>query len=289
MNAMDTAGYIDSAGMIHDHLHVINRLDASAGSGVDLFLRLTDAEHLESLRRGGYYDYRLTRLGRPAFDHEPSEADVRTLDTRLQQMTPAGEFPEVRAMWNDVIELRNYPLFLGVTATGLEATAKLMVLLSQLASLVREDLGGGEVTVEIDTEPDLRTPSPDQARLFAALQPVLASMPSALSREAVRRELAEQGGQRVFGLPLERRANPNLLRRIADTTGGEAFRPRRVADVAGVLDHIARDIRHTYTIGYIPADTVRDGRMRRIRVIMRAPAYRALSIRTRQGYVLNER
>ena len=89
--------------------------------------------------------------------------------------------------------------------------------------------------------------------------------------------------------PLERRANPNLLRRIADTTGGEAFRPRRVADVAGVLDHIARDIRHTYTIGYIPADTVRDGRMRRIRVIVRAPAHRALSIRTRQGYVLNER
>lgn len=89
--------------------------------------------------------------------------------------------------------------------------------------------------------------------------------------------------------PLERRANPNRLRQIADTTGGEAFRPHRVTDVAGVLDHIARDIRHTYTIGYTPPDTVRDGRVRKVRVLVRAPGRRGLSIRTRQGYVLNDR
>jgi Ca-activated chloride channel family protein len=93
----------------------------------------------------------------------------------------------------------------------------------------------------------------------------------------------------AFVDPGQRDVNPGRLRRIAAMTGGEAFQPRRMGDVAGVMSHIARDIRQAYTIGYIPANgTPRDGRIRPVRVLVKAPGYRGLSVRTRQGYVLGQ-
>lgn len=93
----------------------------------------------------------------------------------------------------------------------------------------------------------------------------------------------------AFVDPLQRDVNPGRLWRIAGLSGGEAFQPRRVGDVAGVLSHIARDIRHAYTIGYIPANgTTHDGRVRPVRVLVKAPGYRGLSVRTRQGYVRDQ-
>jgi VWFA-related protein len=89
--------------------------------------------------------------------------------------------------------------------------------------------------------------------------------------------------------PLERDANPGRLKRLADTSGGEAFQPRNISQVGDVLQHIARDIRNTYTIGYVPGDTARDGRFRRIRVIVSHPNRPSLSVRTRQGYVMGQR
>ena len=89
--------------------------------------------------------------------------------------------------------------------------------------------------------------------------------------------------------PLERDASPGRLKRLADMSGGEAFQPRSVSQVGEVLQHIASDIRNTYTIGYVPRDMTRDGRFRRIRVVVSVPSRSALSIRTRQGYVMEER
>jgi VWFA-related protein len=86
--------------------------------------------------------------------------------------------------------------------------------------------------------------------------------------------------------PLERDANPGRLKRLADASGGEAFRPRGVAQVEEVLRRIARDIRNTYTIGYVPANVEADGRLRRIRVEVAAPGRGGLRVRTRQGYVM---
>jgi len=89
--------------------------------------------------------------------------------------------------------------------------------------------------------------------------------------------------------PVDRDANPGRLKRLAEATGGQAFEPREISAVADVLREIARDIRHTYTIGYIPANSARDGHFRRIRVRVTAPDHRGLSVRTRQGYVVEER
>jgi Ca-activated chloride channel homolog len=79
--------------------------------------------------------------------------------------------------------------------------------------------------------------------------------------------------------------NPDVLRRLAWATGGEAFLPGRVSDVTATCERIARDIRHQYTIGYVPANPARDGSYRAIRVLARSKAQGKLSVRARTGYI----
>jgi len=87
---------------------------------------------------------------------------------------------------------------------------------------------------------------------------------------------------------LERDANPGLLRRLADATGGASFFPRRVDDVGDVLQKIADDIRHSYTLGYVSTNSARDGKFRRIRVVVNDPDRRSLRVRARDGYRAGE-
>jgi VWFA-related protein len=85
--------------------------------------------------------------------------------------------------------------------------------------------------------------------------------------------------------PVARDANPGLLRRIAEANGGEAFTPKNADDMTEVLQRIARDLRHTYTLGYVSTNTARDGGFRRIRLIVQSPDRRRLVVRTRSGYL----
>jgi VWFA-related protein len=78
--------------------------------------------------------------------------------------------------------------------------------------------------------------------------------------------------------------NPGVLKRLARATGGEAFFPGQLSEVAPICDRIARDIRHQYTIGYVPSNLTRNAGYRTIRVVARAKG-RELSVRTRTGYV----
>jgi len=78
--------------------------------------------------------------------------------------------------------------------------------------------------------------------------------------------------------------NPGVLKRLAQATGGEAFLPNQIGEVAPICERIARDIRHQYTIGYVPANVARNGAYRAIRVIARVKG-RELSVRTRTGYI----
>lgn len=88
--------------------------------------------------------------------------------------------------------------------------------------------------------------------------------------------------------PLERDANPGLLRRLADATGGASFFPGGVDDVGDVLQKIADDIRHSYTLGYVSTNSARDGKFRRIRVVVNDPDRRSLRVRARDGYRAGE-
>jgi Ca-activated chloride channel family protein len=86
--------------------------------------------------------------------------------------------------------------------------------------------------------------------------------------------------------PLVRDGNPKLLRRIAQSTGGESYHPRRSDDIPDAFERIAKDIRSAYTIAYAPTTLGSgDDRPRHtVRVYVRAPDGKALSVRTRDGY-----
>ena len=84
---------------------------------------------------------------------------------------------------------------------------------------------------------------------------------------------------------VDRDGNPRLLRQMSTLTGGEAFMPRRIDDVPEALEHIARDIRATYTIGYVSKNQARDGKMRKLRVVASHPDGRRLKVQTRSGYL----
>jgi VWFA-related protein len=78
--------------------------------------------------------------------------------------------------------------------------------------------------------------------------------------------------------------NPGVLKRLAKVTGGEAFLPASLKDVAPVCERIAHDIRSQYTISYVPTNRNRDGNYRVIQVKANAPGRRRLLVRTRTGY-----
>jgi VWFA-related protein len=77
---------------------------------------------------------------------------------------------------------------------------------------------------------------------------------------------------------------PGVLKRLAATTGGEAYLPKEFNEVTAICERIARDIRHRYTIGYVPSNPARDGSYRAIRVVARGKDHDKLSVRTRTGY-----
>lgn len=78
--------------------------------------------------------------------------------------------------------------------------------------------------------------------------------------------------------------NPGVLKRLADATGAEAFFPKQLSEVVAISERIARDIRHQYTLGYVPTNAAREGAYRAIKVIARGKAHNRLSVRTRTGY-----
>jgi VWFA-related protein len=77
--------------------------------------------------------------------------------------------------------------------------------------------------------------------------------------------------------------NPKLLKKLADVTGGEAFFPKTNDDVKPVFERIARDIRSSYTLGYVPHDGHTGEH--RLHVDVRDPDRRNLRVRARTAYV----
>ena len=81
----------------------------------------------------------------------------------------------------------------------------------------------------------------------------------------------------------DRDKNPGVLKSLAVTTGGERFLPDSPGRLMQACQHIAREIRSGYTIGYAPPD--HDGAYHRVRVDVKTPDGRRVSVRTRPGYV----
>jgi len=75
----------------------------------------------------------------------------------------------------------------------------------------------------------------------------------------------------------------SLLRQLAHISGGEAFFPK-TNEIMGVCQHIAKEIRTRYTLGYVPSDDPKLPESRHIRVKVSAPGQSDLTVLTRTTY-----
>jgi VWFA-related protein len=73
-----------------------------------------------------------------------------------------------------------------------------------------------------------------------------------------------------------------VLERIADATGGRAFFPFQLTDVADAFAQIQAELRSQYALAYKPADFKADGRYRTIEI--EAKDRKHLRVRSRRGY-----
>jgi Ca-activated chloride channel family protein len=80
----------------------------------------------------------------------------------------------------------------------------------------------------------------------------------------------------------EARRATRALNAIADATGGKSYYPKELADVDGVCQQVARDIRSQYIIEYSPTNPALDGSFRQIKVVANGPNKPV--VRTRSGY-----
>jgi len=72
-----------------------------------------------------------------------------------------------------------------------------------------------------------------------------------------------------------------ILEYFAEQTGGKAFFPFKIEDVANAFTEISDELRSQYAISYKPADFVPDGKYRRIEILAENKKYH---VRARKGY-----
>ena len=77
-------------------------------------------------------------------------------------------------------------------------------------------------------------------------------------------------------------AGDKVLERIADATGGRAFFPFQIRDVANDFAEIQDELRSQYAVAYKPADLKPDGHYRTIEIV--ANDRKNLKVRSRRGW-----
>jgi Ca-activated chloride channel homolog len=99
-------------------------------------------------------------------------------------------------------------------------------------------------------------------------------------------EMAQRAGVIVYtistNLTGSRQNGDRVLERIADATGGRAFFPFQLNDVASAFSAIQEELRSQYALSYKPADFRTDGRYRTIEIL--AKDHKNFKVRSRHGY-----
>ena len=72
-----------------------------------------------------------------------------------------------------------------------------------------------------------------------------------------------------------------VLQRISEATGGRAFQPFQLTDVANAFAQIQDDLRSQYELSYRPENFAHDGRYRTIAI---TALHKGLKVRSRSGY-----
>ncbi len=79
-----------------------------------------------------------------------------------------------------------------------------------------------------------------------------------------------------------RHSGDKVLERIAEATGGRAFFPFQLNDVADAFVEIQEELRSQYALSYKPADLRADGRFHTIEIL--AQNHKGLRVRSKRGY-----
>ena len=87
--------------------------------------------------------------------------------------------------------------------------------------------------------------------------------------------LKQSGGARDF------RQAEFVLKQLAQETGGRAFFPGTVAELAKIYEQISQELSSQYALGYVSKNQARNGAWRRVSIRIAHPG---LSARTRLGY-----
>ncbi len=75
----------------------------------------------------------------------------------------------------------------------------------------------------------------------------------------------------------------NALRTFASYSGGRAFFPRFEGEMPGIFSTVSAQMRNQYTLGYVPSNTVRDGKFRKLKVEVVDDAGNVLKIVDQKG------
>ncbi len=76
-----------------------------------------------------------------------------------------------------------------------------------------------------------------------------------------------------------------FLDEISSVTGGKSFYPETNVEMDEIFERIALELRHQYSIGYIPKDFQLDGKWRKVKVKVKPPrGLPRLTVRGREGY-----
>lgn len=73
----------------------------------------------------------------------------------------------------------------------------------------------------------------------------------------------------------------SILRKLAENTGGRALLSSRSSQLRKAFDEVAQDLRHQYSLAYVPDDRHHDGTWRDVKVLVARPGLKATA---RRGY-----
>jgi Ca-activated chloride channel homolog len=88
---------------------------------------------------------------------------------------------------------------------------------------------------------------------------------------------------------LSNRGSPRLmlqskLMEIGRLTGGRAMFPGAMKELDAMYATIAAEIQGQYVLGYVPTNTARDGKWRKVEIKLKRPSSDRIQLRTREGY-----
>jgi VWFA-related protein len=114
---------------------------------------------------------------------------------------------------------------------------------------------------------------------------------SRLSLEQAIRRVQNLGGPVVYTIgilfdaePVEAQRAKSALDMLSEETGGIAYFPHSLGDIASIAQDVARDIRNQYVVGYHSSKPSSIEGYRTIHVEVKAPHHGRLIVRTRKGY-----